>query len=101
MVSFNEFAKIVELIKNNQATVPEQVVYEHENWHSADAETFSKVDQDGEIFEIFKQHDDFQLQYLGKADDPWANPDLPLPSVDTGIADLAFHNDDDLVGIPR
>jgi hypothetical protein len=25
--------------------------------------------------------------------DPWANPDLPMPSVDTGIHDLALNHD--------
>lgn len=31
--------------------------------------------------------------------DPWCNPDLDLPSVDTGIADLALNHDHYLYGI--
>ncbi|OQW90389.1 MAG: hypothetical protein BWK78_07120 [Thiotrichaceae bacterium IS1] len=42
-------------------------------------------------------------QNLGNAiepPDPWCNPDIDLPSVDTGIADLALHHDHYLYGTP-
>ncbi len=32
--------------------------------------------------------------------DPWCNPDIDLPSVDTGIADLALNHDYYLYGTP-
>ena len=32
--------------------------------------------------------------------DPWCNPDIDLPSVDTGIADLALNHDHYLYGTP-
>jgi hypothetical protein len=45
----------------------------------------------------------FSHQNLGNAidqHDPWCNPDIDLPSVDTGIADLALHHDHYLYGTP-
>lgn len=35
------------------------------------------------------------------SDDPWANPDIDLPSVDTGIEDLSINHDYYLYGIPK
>lgn len=34
-------------------------------------------------------------------DDPWSNPDIELPSVDTGIPDLAENHDHYLYGTPK
>ena len=30
---------------------------------------------------------------LAEADDPWANPDVELPAVDTGIEDFSINHD--------
>lgn len=35
----------------------------------------------------------FIQQYHATYNDPWANPDLELPSVDTGITDFARNHD--------
>ncbi len=40
----------------------------------------------------------FIQQYQASHNDPWANPDLELPSIDTGIADFARNHDYHLYG---
>ena len=34
-------------------------------------------------------------------DDPWTNPDIPLPSIDTGIEDFAINHDHYLYGLDK
>ena len=34
-------------------------------------------------------------------DDPWTNPDIELPSVDTGIEDFSINHDHYLYGTPK
>lgn len=44
----------------------------------------------------------YGIQGMAEQDgDPWANPDLPMPSVDTGIHDLVLNHDHYLYGAPK
>ena len=63
MVTFDEFSKIAELIGKNKKAPLENVVYEYGNWYSSDGESFSKVDEESNTFEVNNQ---LQLRYLGK-----------------------------------
>jgi hypothetical protein len=39
-----------------------------------------------------------QYRSINESTDPWANPNLALPSIDTGITDFARHHDHYLYG---
>lgn len=63
MVTFEEFANLVNLIKHNQQMPAEDIVHEYQDWSSSEGETFTKVDEDRHMFEVNRE---FQLRYLGQ-----------------------------------
>ena len=63
MVTFEEFANLVHLIKRNQQVPAEDIVHEYQDWSSSEGETFTKVDEDRQMFEVNRE---FQLRYLGQ-----------------------------------
>jgi len=63
MVTFEEFANLVNLIKHNQQMPAEDIVHEYQDWSSSEGETFTKVDENRQMFEVNRE---FQLHYLGQ-----------------------------------
>jgi hypothetical protein len=52
MVNNQEISEIRNIIKHNDECPDTAVIYEYQDWHSADGQSFSKVDETGHVIEV-------------------------------------------------
>lgn len=52
MVTTQEISEIRKLIEHNKQCFMTAMTYDYQDWHSADGQTFSKIDSNGCVIEV-------------------------------------------------
>jgi len=77
-VSDRELSEITKVIKKNKISEWDEVVYDHEEWHSSDGNSFQTLKTADDTEYVFEINSDCEVHVLGKLYDLMADLDLVI-----------------------
>ncbi len=77
-VSDRELSEITKVIRKNKISEWDEVVYDHEEWHSSDGNSFQTLKTADDTEYVFEMNSDCEVGVLGKLYDLMADLDLVI-----------------------